>query len=521
MTQGGRDLIIGIDAGTSVIKSVAFTLTGQQVAAVAVPNRYTARADGAAYQPLAQTWEDCAQTLRELTAQIGAERVAAVAVTAQGDGTWLVGAGNAPVTDGWLWLDARSAPAVNRLRAQSSDIARFASTGTGLNCCQMGSQLAHMDDTTPEMLDQSEVALHCKDWLYLNLTGVRATDPSEANFTFGNYSSRDYNEDVIAALGLSHRRNLLPPIVDGTQTTHPLTAEAAAQTGLLAGTPVSLAYVDVVCTAMGAGIYTPGQPAGCTIVGSTGMHMRATPQDGVQLNDGHTGYVMVLPVPGYVAQIQSNMASTLNIDWLLKLAADLMADMGQTVTHRALVDRIDGWLGATSPASILYHPYISEAGERGPIVNSDARAAFNGLSSNHRFPDLLRAVIEGLGYSSRDCYDTMGDIPAEIRLTGGAVRSKGLRRIMSAALDRPVRAVSREEAGAAGAAMMAAVAIGAYRDMDACVNDWVLPTLGQAELPDPHLATLYSDLFPAYRSLRIAAEPVWATLAAVQEKKNV
>ena len=49
-------------------------------------------------------------------------------------------------------------------------------------------------------------ALHCKDWLYLNLTGVRATDPSEASWTFGNFRTRRYDDTVIEALGLTRRR---------------------------------------------------------------------------------------------------------------------------------------------------------------------------------------------------------------------------------------------------------------------------------------------------------------------------
>ena len=106
------------------------------------------------------------------------------------------------------------------------------------------------------MLDRAEVALHCKDWLYLNLTGVRATDPSEASWTFGNFRTRAYDDTVIAALGLGHRRGLLPEIVDGTRVTHPLTAAAAAATGLRPGTPVSLGYVDMVMTALGAGVHT-------------------------------------------------------------------------------------------------------------------------------------------------------------------------------------------------------------------------------------------------------------------------
>jgi erythritol kinase len=519
MTGAGRDLLVGIDAGTSVIKSVAFDLAGRQIAVAARPNLYTTRPDGAAVQPMDRTWADTAATLADLAAQVPdlKSRVAALAVTGQGDGTWLVDADNRPVTDGWLWLDARAAPTVDRLRAAPGDRTRFETTGTGLNACQMGSQLAHMQATAPELLAEADCALHCKDWLYLNLTGMRATDPSEASFTFGDFRTRAYDEAVIDALGLTARRGLLPPVVDGARTTHPLTAEAAALTGLAEGTPVALGYVDVVCTAMGSGIYARGAAAGCTIIGSTGMHMRATPLDGVHLNDAATGYVMVLPVPGQVAQIQSNMAATLNIDWILKVAADLMADMGHPVRHSDLIGHLDGWIGAAAPGKILYHPYISEAGERGPFVDASARAGFAGLGSAHRFPDLVRAVVEGLGMAARDCYGAMGAMPDEVCLTGGAARSAALRAILAAALGTPVRPSGRNEAGAAGAAMMAAMAVGVYGDWDACIADWVSPLLGGAEPPDPALAAIYDTAFPAYTALRDALPPVWGCLKQLQE----
>ena len=106
--------------------------------------------------------------------------------------------------------------------------------------------------------------------------------------------------------------------------------------------------------------------------------------------------------------------------------------------------------------------------------------ASSACPSNHRFPDLVRAVVEGLALATRDCYEAMGELPSELRLSGGAARSQGLRGILAAAVHAPVRVSSREEAGAAGAAMMAAVAIGAYPSMDACIAEWVTPLLGAA-----------------------------------------
>lgn len=513
----GRDLLVGIDAGTSVIKAVAFDLAGRQIAVASVPNRYTTNADGAAFQSLDQTWADCAQTLRDLGAKVDglARRTAAVAVTGQGDGTWLVGAGNKAASDAWLWLDARAAETVRRLQGNTASRARFEATGTGLAACSQGAQIAHMDATTPEVLERSEVALHCKDWLYLNLTGVRATDPSEASFTYGNFRTRRYDDAVIEALGLSARRGLLPEIVDGTEVTHALSPEAAAVTGLLAGTPVCLGFVDIVLTALGAGIHTEGAVgASCSIIGSTGMHMRAVQNTDVYLNAEGTGYVIALPIPGMSAQVQSNMAATLNIDWLLNLACDLLAEFGTQLSQVDRVKRIDGWLQSGRPGAHLYHPYISDAGERGPFVNANARANFTGLTSESRFPDMLLAVVEGLGMAARDCYAAMGGaMPAELRLTGGATRSRTLRAVLGAVVGAPVRTSTREEAGAAGAAMMAAVALGVYPDMQACIAEWVTPLLGPVETPDPDHMQTYAQAFPVYQQARRALEPVWDAMA--------
>ncbi|MBK4217085.1 carbohydrate kinase [Paracoccus caeni] len=525
--MASADILIGIDAGTSVIKAVAFDLRGRQIAAASVPNRYASGADGSATQSLRRTWDDCATALRSLGDKVEglAARTAALSVTAQGDGTWLVGR-DGPVGDAWLWLDARAAPTVERLAASDTDRARFEATGTGLNTCQQGTQMAHMDRHTPALLDGAEVALHCKDWLYLNLTGIRATDPSEASFTFGNFRNRRYDDTVIEALGLSHRRKLLPEIIDGTVTTHPLTAEAAARTGLLEGTPVSLGYVDMVMTALGAGVYGGAGDIACSTIGSTGVHLRAVSSDRVHLNDAGTGYVICLPIPGIVTQVQTNMAATLNLDWILGVAAGILSDVGKPVKHGEMVARLESWLAASAPGQLLYHPYISEAGERGPFVNADARAGFIGLAQHHRFPDLLRAVAEGLGMATRDCYGAMGPMPSELRLTGGAARSPGLRGIVAAALDRPVRVSDRDEAGAAGAAMMAAVANGVYPDMQACIAEWVTPLLGAPEQPDPKLAETYQRLFPAFVAAREALPEAWEKLAdarsgaSAQEKQE-
>jgi erythritol kinase (D-erythritol 1-phosphate-forming) len=519
-------ILIGIDAGTSVIKSVAFTTKGEQIAVAAIPNSYQSLPNGGAEQDMARTWADTAETLRQLATKVPrlADRVIAIAVTGQGDGMWLIDKAGEPVAPAWLWLDARAASIAEKFVNAPAHADHYKRTGTGVNACQMSIQLAHMNAHQPEVLARAVKSFHCKDWLYFKLTGESATDPSEANFTFGNFRSRNYAPSILDELGVSNAKRLLPDIVDGTQQAHSLSSSAAQQTGLKAGTPVVLGYVDVVCTALGGGLFDPEGKAGCTIVGSTGMHMRlATTPDAVRLNPEMSGYTMAFPASGptsgpaygMYAQMQSNMASTLNIDWLLDLARDVLQGQGVDRSRGDLLKGLDDRILAAKPARVMYHPYISLAGERGPFMEPSARAMFAGLDVNTNFAEMMRGVFEGLCYASRDCYSAMGDIPEEVRITGGAARSTALRLMLASTLNAKVRNVTREEAGAAGAAMIAAVQQKLYPDMATCVAEWVTPSLGPVTVPDPALAKIYDKGFQNYKSAREVMRPIWRAMQGV------
>lgn len=511
-------VIVGLDAGTSMIKAVAFTPDGQELASVGRRNEHDTGSGGAATQDMERCWQACAASLRALADRVPglAERIVALGVTGQGDGCWLIDSAGDPVGPGWLWLDSRAAETVATLTGTDAAAAHFQATGTALTACQQGPQLLWMRANAPQVLDRAATAFHCKDFLYFRMTGIRATDPCEASFSFGNFRTRSYDETAISALGLQPLRPLLPPILDGSRTTHPLTDAAARATGLPAGTPVALGFLDAACTALAAGVFEGGTGHGCTIIGSTGVHMRASAASAVTLGATPTGYVLVLPVAGQVARMQTNMSGTLNIDWILGLAADLLAELG--MPEQDLIARLDDWLdprtGGSGAPEPLYQPYISAAGERGPFVDPAARAGLVGLSTAHRFPDLVRAVVTGLGFAARDCYTAMGGVPTEIRLTGGAARSTTLRARMGAALGTTLRPSSRDEAGAAGAAMIAATATGAFGDMESCIARWVTPRLGAPEPPDPDAAAICDRQFDHYRATRLALAPVWASMAA-------
>ena len=146
---------MGIDAGTSVIKSVAFSLAGEQVAVAARPNVYQTLGGGQVEQDMGRTWADCAATLRELVERVPnlSSRVAAMGVTAQGDGSWLIDAAGEPVGGGLLWLDSRAAGLVSDYLRTDAYRDHYVRTGSGLNACMASAQLAWMKRWQPERID--------------------------------------------------------------------------------------------------------------------------------------------------------------------------------------------------------------------------------------------------------------------------------------------------------------------------------------------------------------------------------
>jgi erythritol kinase len=494
-------ILIALDSGTSMVKALAFDATGKVVTAVSRPNLISSGNGGAVEQDMERTWEDTCAVLGELTARLNRAEVAALALTGQGDGTWLIDRENVPVAPALLWLDARAGQLVEGLRNSGAARKAFAFTGTGLAACQQPAQFLWLDRNHPELLERAVTAFHCKDWLYFKLTGERATDPSEASFSFGDYRTRNYRAEVLEAFGLTHLSRLLLPIVDGVRQWHGLSADAAARTGLTQGTPVVLGYLDLACGTLAAGSYACGAETGVSIIGTTGMHLRLVPEpDQVVPSAAMTGYCIPFPVPGYTLQMQTNMAATLNLDWLVHLVQDAACLGGAEASrdNQDILRALDDAVLKARPGTVLFHPFISCSGERGPFIDPFARAGLLGIDQNVRLPEVARAVYEGLGLAARDCYIAMGGLPASVRITGGAAHSESMRVILAACLNCPVSLVAHDEAGAAGAAMIAAVSVGLYRDMAECVTRWIAQPKSDILNPDSALARTYEVLFPVY-----------------------
>ena len=502
--------LLGVDAGTSVIKSIVFDLDGREVAGASRETELLHPAPAWVEQDMHAVWQAVAETVCEAVAgaieKTGCrpDEIAAVGVTGQGDGTWLVDEDGRPVRNAILWLDGRSGEMVREAHAGGLSEEVFAITGTALNTSNQALHLRWLEAHEPHALERASAALRAKDWVYLKLTGIVSTDESDASHTYFSTHERAYSDRLIELLGLNHLRRLLPPALPASANVAPLLPQAAAALGLAPDMPVVSGPFDVAAADLGAGVVEPGDA--CTILGTAGINQMVIAEPVAE--PFNAGYTMCHAPAGRLVRLLPTMAGALNLQWFVE---QCFAHEAQT----AAAEHRDFWAWCESQAQtipigsqgVMYHPYIDTAGERSPFVRTDARAQFTGVSVNHTRATLLRAVYEGVVLSAMDCYEHLGGAVRSLKLAGGGARSPFWAQMYADALGCEVDVVEGSEQGARGAAMNAGVAVGLYAGYEEAVARCIRSARSYA--PHPQRTASYRSLLPLYRHSYEAMFPVW------------
>lgn len=209
------------------------------------------------------------------------------------------------------------------------------------------------------------------------------------------------------------------------------------------------------------------------------------------------------------------MTGGLSIDWFVEnINAVGPTLFGATTGLADVISKLESQAAHSAPAGILFHPFMASAGERAPFVDSFARAQLIGLSQSTSFAEVLRAIYEGVGFAARDCYEEMDRLPRKVHASGGASKSPLMVSILASTLGTPVAVLSKIEAGARGAALIAGLSAGAFSNLIDEAKKWrsVLHTVEHA--PDPALQAVYAQAFLIYRKSYQNMHETWRALAA-------
>ncbi|MCL4296352.1 MAG: hypothetical protein KJ077_11515 [Anaerolineae bacterium] len=504
------DYLMGIDLGSTTLKAVIYDLHGNAVASGSRPTeRYNPSPDHpewTVWQP-EQIWGGAAAAIREAVAHLDNPRqIKGVAVTGMGmDGVPVDEAGR------WLypfisWHDPRTEPQLRWWQEHIGAEKGFSIGGNTLWRFNTALRLLWMAEHEPDILARTDKWLLIEDFLNFMLCGRKATDYTMASCTLlFDQHQLDWSAEILALAGIDRR--LLCDAYPSGAILGEVTPTAAEATGLPAGTPVILGGHDYLCGALPVGAFKPGVVLDLT--GTWEIVLTAIPEP-----------VLTPRVQRLGVTVEAHVARNMYAVWGGAVAADMLEwyrkEYGFEAKQRAEQEGGVDWnylmaAAAASPPGargVMFLPHMSAAGC--PVVDARSLGAFVGLSNFVAQGDMLRAIIEGLDYQVLDIITALegglGIKPDKLIVVGGAARNKFWMQNKADVAGRPIEVPEIEEATPLGAAILAGIGVGLYRDEQDAFEHVYKP--GQTYEPNPELASCYAEWFKIYQQLYPTLKPI-------------
>ncbi len=504
--------LIGMDVGTTGAKALLIDGSGAvRASATSEYPMYTPRPQWAEQDPH-DWWRAAVDALRRLLQHAGVkgEEIDAIGLTGQMHGMVMLDAKGEVLRPCIMWNDQRTAAQCEWIM---STVGRERFLELTLNPALPGftaPKIIWTRENEPEVYAQAAQVLLPKDYIRYRLTGVYATEVSDASGTvLLDVSQRRWSEPVLEALGIPP--SWLPQVVESPTITGRITAEVAELTGLKAGTPVVGGGGDQAASGVGTGIVEPGLVS--VTMGTSGVVFAYTEEPSRDPEGRLHTFCHAVPHKWHV------MGVTLSAGGSFRWFRDALGLEERNVARLTDVDTYEILTAeaAQAPAGcegLLFLPYLT--GERTPYADANARGSFVGLTLRHDKRHLVRAVLEGVAYSLRDCIELFRDlaIPVnQVRAVGGGARSLVWRQIIADVFGAELVTINVTDSTAFGAALLAGVGAGTFASVpEACAQ-----TIRIVDRVEPIAANeaIYNEYYPVYRSLYRSLKPASDAVAAI------
>jgi xylulokinase len=486
-------LLMGIDLGTTGTKVVLVDPAGGLRAEAGRPSELLSDGPGTAQADTGSWWANVCDAVPELLSRAGVEaaEIAAVATTGMVPAVVPLDADGRPLRPAILQNDARAGVEIGELAERLAGVDLVARTGSALTQQSVAPTAVWLARHEPELWARTRSLAGSYDWL-LRALGSRPHVERNWAIESGLFDlAGDPVDEVLAAAGLD--RDLIPPVEAPGTVVGGVSAAAAAQTGIPAGTPLVVGGADHVLSAYAAGLSVPGD-ALVKLGGAGDLLVVAD----TALADARL-YLDAHPRPGLWLPNGCMATSGSLIRWF------------QAMIGSPGLDELDREAAARAPSDVLCLPYF--LGEKSPLHDPDLRGAFVGMHLGHDRADLYRAVLEAIAFGFRHHFDVFGELGVRIdtvRVTNGGSRSTLWKQIHADVLGRPLTPVVDHPGGSLGAALAAGVGIGAIDGWDGVDRHL---RLGEPVVPDAGSVAAYDDAYARWRELGTALAPISHSLA--------
>lgn len=473
--------LLGIDLGTSSVRAGIYREDGSRLAIAARTYPIEAPSPEISEQDPELWWRGTCEAIRESLAKGGVQGkdIAALSFAGQMHGGVMLDNNDEPVGRAIIWADSRSAGECAEIEAL---LGKEILQEKVMNRIFPGSFAATaywMRKHDPRTWSRVRRLLLPKDYIRWRMCGLFNSDASDASASLlFDQNERDWSKDVLDKLHVPIE--YLPYIVSSDQMVG-VTEGIEDACDLPDGIPIVTGGADQGAAALGNGILDEG--AMFVAVGTGGQIV--TP-----LRVPKTSPGLCLNTFCHLPEIRWYlMGATLAAGLSLRWYRDMFAS---GVPFRQLDTEAE-----TLPpgsAGLTFTPYL--AGRRSPVMDPTASGGFLGIRLNHVRGHFVRAVLEGVVFDLRDCLEVMrgmGVQPRTAVISGGGAQSPLWTRILAEVFNTPLAVSGVDEQACFGAALIAGIGVGIYRDYEAAAM--VSPRPERTVEPDPENAKRYEELY--------------------------
>ena len=487
--------VLGLDIGTTSTIGILIRLPGEVLGIATRPVTLQSPKPGWAEEDPAQWWSNVCAIARDLLAKSGiaADELKAVGLTGMLPAVVLLDKHGALLRPSIQQSDARCIEEVAAMRRDWREADFLPRAGNGINQQLVGAKIRWIEKHEPEIYRRIATVFGSYDYINWRLTGERAIEQNwalEAGFV--DLADHRIADDLVAFAHVPH--GALPPKVASHAILGRVSAEAAAATGIPAGTPVVGGAADLIASALGAGIAKPGDVL-LKFGGSIDVLIatdRAKPDARMYL-DYHL-------VPGLFMPNGCMSTGGSGLNWFAATFAGgerAAAEAKGLTLHQHLDGLAEVIPAGAEGVSVL--PYF--LGEKTPIHDPAARGLFSGLTFSHGLGHLWRALLEAYAYAIRhhiDVLNDMGHRTEHYLVSDGGSNSRVWMQIVADVLQQPLQRLTGHPGSCLGAAWTAAIGAGLTDDWSGVAR---FVSLGDRIEPNPAHALHYAESYRTFRDL--------------------
>jgi xylulokinase len=480
-----ENIFIGIDLGTTMVKGVAMDDNGKILASYAKESPMIAKQPAWAEQSPELWWSTLIEILNLLGTKVNFKHVKGIGLSGQMHGIVVYDNKYLPLRRAIVWMDKRSSKEVETILQTVGNVSLYTITGNPVFTGFLLPSLLWLKQNEQSTYKNIHKISSPKDYLAYRLTGSLKTEPTDALATACfDYHKNDWSNSIFKKLHINP--NIFPEIIPTNTPYGGTTKRIALITGIPVGTPV-FGGSDQSMAALGNGLIREGDAA---IAISTGGQFLVIGKKGL-IDPKRRLHTLNHAMPNVGMYMAATLTAGFSLKWF-KNEITAFRDM----PYPKFLETV----GQITPGAngLFYMPFL--AGERTPYFNPNLRGAFIGLSHSHTRAHLIRALIEGVAFSIRDCFNVFQEmnIPMKrIILSGGGVKDPIWRQIITDCIHMPTSMINVQDHSPFGAAILAKFAQTGFDKIPSFYSRVIQTT--DYVYPNEKNVKIYNTLFKQYK----------------------